>query len=110
MGALVDRKNKAYGDSFHRSGEIIHILYPHGIRPDQYGDMLAMIRVIDKMFRIANRKAAFGENPWMDIAGYGILKCRDIELGDQDQEENPYLQAEREQLDKSNEWRNGGYK
>ena len=32
--------------------------------------MLAITRVVDKLFRIANRKDAFGENPWQDIAGY----------------------------------------
>ena len=81
IGALVDRKNAAYGDSFHRSGEMIRILFPHGIQPDQYGDLLAMIRIIDKLFRIAHSKTAFGEDPWMDIAGYGVLKCRDIKTG-----------------------------
>ena len=35
--------------------------------------MLGITRVIDKLFRIANRKEAFGENPWEDIAGYGLL-------------------------------------
>ena len=35
--------------------------------------MLAVTRVVDKLFRIANRRDAFGENPWQDIAGYGIL-------------------------------------
>ncbi len=75
VGRLVDRKQKAYGRSFDQSGEIIKILYPNGIHPDQYDDLLAMIRVIDKLFRIANQKEAFDENPWQDIAGYGLLKC-----------------------------------
>jgi hypothetical protein len=26
------------------------------------------------MMRIANRKDAFGENPWNDIGGYAILR------------------------------------
>lgn len=75
IGALVDRKNRAYGDSFSRAGEIIKILYPNGIKPEQYSDMLAMIRVIDKLFRIATDNDPFGENAWQDIAGYCILKC-----------------------------------
>jgi hypothetical protein len=37
--------------------------------------MLAIIRVIDKLFRIATAKKALGESPWNDIAGYGILKA-----------------------------------
>ena len=43
------------------------------MEPSQYRDMLAITRVVDKLFRIANKKEAFGENPWQDIAGYGIL-------------------------------------
>jgi len=73
LAELVIRKQMAYGNSFGRSHEIIRVLYPNGIRPDQYLDALAVIRVIDKLFRIANQKAAFGEDPWRDIAGYGLL-------------------------------------
>ena len=73
LAELVIRKQMAYGDSFGRSHEIIRVLYPNGIRPDQYLDALAIIRVIDKLFRIANQKSAFGEDPWRDIAGYGLL-------------------------------------
>ena len=79
IGFLVDRKNAAYGNSIHEAGKIIRILYPKGIMPDQYDDLLAQIRIIDKQFRIANQKSAFGENPFEDIAGYGILKCRKTE-------------------------------
>jgi hypothetical protein len=35
--------------------------------------MLAITRIVDKLFRIATKKDAFGENPFKDIAGYGIL-------------------------------------
>lgn len=75
IGELVDKKNAAYGDAFNKSGDILRALYPHGIQPDQYDDVLGLIRVIDKMFRIATDKGAFGESPWQDIAGYGILKA-----------------------------------
>ena len=74
LGDLLEEKNKSYGNSFQHSVEIIKILYGKQIREEQYGDCLAMIRVIDKLFRIANKKDAFGENPWKDIAGYAILK------------------------------------
>lgn len=73
IGRLVDEKQSAYGDSFGKSGEIIKILYPDGIKPEQYKDALAIIRIIDKLFRIANDKGYGGENPFMDIAGYGLL-------------------------------------
>lgn len=73
IGALVERKNAAYGSSFERSGEIMNVLFPDGIQLGQYGDALAMVRVLDKFFRIATRKNAFAESPWEDVAGYGIL-------------------------------------
>ena len=73
IGQLVAQKNAAYGSAFDKSGEILKVLYPNGIKPDQYTDALGTIRVIDKLFRIATAKDAFGESPWQDIAGYGIL-------------------------------------
>lgn len=72
IGRLVSEKSAAYGDSFGRSGDIMRILYPDGIRPEQYDDALAVIRVIDKLFRIATAKDAFGESPWRDVCGYGL--------------------------------------
>lgn len=73
IGKLVDAKNAAYGSSFSESHKILSVLYPNGIKPEQYTDALAVIRVLDKLFRIANKKDAFGESPWKDIAGYAIL-------------------------------------
>ena len=73
IGSLVDEKNAAYGSSFAECHKILSVLYPDGIKPEQYTDALAIIRVIDKLFRIANKKDAFGESPWKDIAGYAIL-------------------------------------
>lgn len=73
IGSLVDKKNAAYGSSFAECHKILSVLYPSGIKPEQYTDALAIIRVIDKLFRIANNKDAFGESPWNDIAGYAIL-------------------------------------
>jgi len=73
IGKLVDEKNAAYGSSFAEAHKILSVLYPNGIKPEQYTDALAIIRVIDKLFRIATSKDAFGESPWQDIAGYGIL-------------------------------------
>ena len=73
IGSLVEEKNIAYGDSFARSQEIIKILYPDGVKPEQYIDVLAITSVIDKLFRIATKKDAFGESPWKDICGYSIL-------------------------------------
>jgi hypothetical protein len=73
VGTLVSQKNEAYGDAFSQAGDVIRVLYPDGIRPEQYVDLLVTVRIVDKLFRIANKKDAFDESPWQDIAGYGIL-------------------------------------
>jgi len=79
IGALVADKNEAYGDSFSKSDQIIKVLYPNGVAPEQYGDLLTVTRIIDKLFRVATRKDAFGESPFQDIAGYSILSIwRDL--------------------------------
>ncbi|WNS74259.1 hypothetical protein RRV45_15215 [Bacillus sp. DTU_2020_1000418_1_SI_GHA_SEK_038] len=74
IGQLVDEKNKAYGDAFNKSDDFLKLLYPNGINPEQYSDMLAIVRIFDKLMRLATNKGAFEENPWKDIAGYGVLK------------------------------------
>ena len=76
IGELVAIKNKAYGDSFSKSGEILKQLFPNGVQPDQYQDLLTIVRIIDKLFRIATKKDALGENPWKDICGYSILAIK----------------------------------
>ena len=73
IGRLVKEKNAAYGDSFGQACKILEVLYPCGVPVSQYRDALAIIRVIDKLFRLANDKDAFGESPWRDICGYSIL-------------------------------------
>ncbi len=73
LGTLVDEKNKIYGGSFEKCEKFISLLYPDGIRPEQYSDMLCLCRIFDKMMRVATAKDALGESPFADIAGYGIL-------------------------------------
>ena len=73
VGELCAEKNTAYGDSFGQACRILEVLYPDGIHPKQYRDALAITRVIDKLFRLANKKDAFGECPWRDICGYAML-------------------------------------
>jgi hypothetical protein len=73
LAEMVLKKQIAYGNSFGRSKIIIQELYPDGIPTEKYQDALTVIRVIDKLFRIAHQKDAFGENPWRDIAGYALL-------------------------------------
>ncbi len=73
VGDLVTDKNAAYGDSFGKSGECLRQMYPNGIKPEQYDDLLTLVRILDKLFRIASNPTAFSENPYQDIVGYGLL-------------------------------------
>lgn len=73
IGTLVASKQAAYGDSFGKSGQVLRILYPDGIPPEKLDDALTIVRVVDKLFRIATARDALGEDPWKDIAGYALL-------------------------------------
>lgn len=80
MANLVIEKQEAYGDSFGKSKGVIEILYPTGIPIEKYDDALTLVRIIDKMFRIATDKDALGESPFKDIMGYSLLAVvRDLE-------------------------------
>lgn len=73
VAKLVTEKQAAYGDSFGKAGRVLRELYPDGIKPEQLDDALTIVRVVDKLFRIATKKDAFGESPWKDIMGYALL-------------------------------------
>lgn len=75
IGKLVTEKNKAYGNSFAEAEQFLKILFPNGIPVESYSDMLCIVRIFDKLKRIATNKDAFGESPYRDMAGYSILGC-----------------------------------
>lgn len=72
IGQLLQLKNTQYGDSFSKAPEILSILYPDGVTPYQYQDLLTIVRILDKINRISTGKAD-SEDPYKDIAGYSIL-------------------------------------
>lgn len=87
LAILVESKAKAYGNSTDKSGAILATLYPDGVKPFQYSDMLLMVRIIDKLGRISQRKEdgkdLGGESPYQDLAGYSLLgwkKDREMEV------------------------------
>ena len=79
LGKLVDKKNAAYGSAFSKCQDFLRLLYPDGVKPEQYKDMLTLVRIFDKIVRIATDKGAFGENPYSDIGGYALLALREAE-------------------------------
>ena len=72
----VVEKQAAYGDSFTKSGDVLRILFPDGIPTERMNDALTITRVVDKLFRAATMPDAFGESPWLDVAGYALLAAR----------------------------------
>ena len=72
LGELVDRKAAAYGDTILSSEVALGLLYPEGIAPQHFGDVLLIVRIFDKLGRIANDRTAFDESPYLDIAGYAL--------------------------------------
>jgi hypothetical protein len=79
IGEVVDVKNAAYGSSFDDCGTFIRLLYPNGIPPEAYDDVLTLSRMFDKMKRIATAQGKvdpMGEDPYSDLAGYAILAVR----------------------------------
>jgi hypothetical protein len=73
LGQVVAEKNQAYGDAIASVGPALRLLFPDGIRPEQYDDLGLIVRVWDKLSRVTHDKGFGGESPWRDLAGYGIL-------------------------------------
>ena len=73
IGELVAAKQAQYGDSFGDCPKLLAILYPNGIRPDQYQDVLTVVRMLDKLKRIATRHESDTESPYVDLMGYALL-------------------------------------
>jgi hypothetical protein len=79
IGQLVEEKNKAYGSAFDKAGDFLRVLYPDGIKPEQYKDMLCIVRVFDKLMRIATSYEGTEEkkvDAYSDLMGYGLLGLR----------------------------------
>ena len=79
VAQLVTAKQKAYGNSWGRSKEFLEILYPDGVPVEKYQDMLTIVRIFDKLMRIATDKDALGESPYQDILGYCLLALNNKE-------------------------------
>lgn len=73
LGELLTEKNQAYGNAFEKTTKILELLYPNGISVSQYKDVHVIVRMLDKLSRIARDNNPMGESPYQDIAGYSIL-------------------------------------
>lgn len=73
LGVMLQDKNDSYGSSFYKAEDFIALLWPDGVPPEAFGRMLIMVRMFDKMMRIAVMPEAFGEDAEMDLFGYAAL-------------------------------------
>ncbi|MEK5036218.1 hypothetical protein MKY96_32735 [Paenibacillus sp. FSL R7-0302] len=83
LGALVDRKQKAYGNSVQQSYDVIKVFMKPYLNDDGTYTipeslllhLLLQVRIIDKQNRIFNNPGGdlMEENTYRDIAGYGML-------------------------------------
>lgn len=73
IAQLVESKNRAYGDSISKTAEILEILYGDSIPKEKYKDLHYIIRMLDKIARLASSdEKAFGEDCWKDLGGYAL--------------------------------------
>lgn len=72
-------KRQFYGNAFNNAPDILTMLYPDGVPVASYSDLLTVVRIIDKLYRIANQESSKDpEDPWKDIAGYAILSLEKV--------------------------------
>ena len=45
LGRLLNEKNRQYGNSYIIVPDILRILYPTGIKPDEFGDASTIVRI-----------------------------------------------------------------
>lgn len=76
IAALVARKQLAYGRAAEKVSKIMRILYPDGVPAKAFDSSLLVVRVLDKICRIATAQGntdGMSESPWRDILGYSLL-------------------------------------
>lgn len=77
---LLAEKAAGYGPSWQTAADMMLVLFPDGIPPYAYTDALLIVRVLDKLQRLAHaiineRGDGGNEDPWYDLAGYGMVGC-----------------------------------
>jgi len=81
LGNMLADKNRQYGDSYARMAHVLPMFYPDGVPPDQLLDAVFILRIVDKLMRIASAQGDDQEDPVLDLCGYGILRLREMRNG-----------------------------
>ena len=81
VAGIVREKNRGYGSAFQKVSHILSILFPNGIPTSKYHDVAILIRVLDKICRIATANDKdVKKDAWLDIVGYGFLRLSEGDL------------------------------
>ncbi len=78
IGRMLADKNRKYGDSYARMAHVLPMFYPDGVPGDHLLDAIFILRIIDKLMRIASAQGDDEEDPVKDIAGYAVLRMREM--------------------------------
>jgi len=79
--SMVKEKNRGYGSAFQKVSHILSILFPNGIPTNKYHDVAILVRVLDKICRIASANDKdVKKDAWLDITGYGLLRLSEGDL------------------------------
>lgn len=73
IGRMTDEKSALYGDSAERAEQILKILYPEGVPVSAFKNALLVVRIADKLCRIATAAEGDNEDAWADLAGYSLI-------------------------------------
>jgi len=82
LADMLDNKNRQYGDSYARMAHVLPMFYPDGVPGDHLLDAVFILRIIDKLMRIASAQGDDMEDPVKDIAGYAILRMKEMRSSD----------------------------
>jgi len=81
IASMVKEKNRGYGNAFQKVSHILSILFPNGIPTSKYHDVAVLVRVLDKICRIATANDKdVKKDAWLDITGYGLLRLSEGDL------------------------------
>ena len=78
LAEMLTDKNRKYGDSYARMAHVLPIFYPDGVPGEHLLDAVFILRIIDKLMRISSAQKDDDEDPVVDIAGYAILRIREM--------------------------------
>jgi hypothetical protein len=78
LATMLAVKNRKYGDSYAKMAHVLPLFYPNGVPADGLLDAVFILRIVDKLMRIASDQRDDEEDPLLDLCGYGILRLREI--------------------------------